>query len=351
MNVVPRIQSPQPVRFATVSPGRWGRKLLDATKSSTQLEFAGVFSRNAQNAAEIVHDFGGGVYSSYQALLADSSIEAVVLATPHFLHHEQTLQAFAAGKHVFVEKPIATTIEQAETMRDAARATQRVLAVGHQGRRTGAVRKAKTLTAAGEIGQVIHLLAVQGFPSAFNWTADSWRRDPTRLPAGPLDELGVHYFDIMRYLAGPITRVMGWEIHDVTPGAAPDAATAVFQFASGAIGSYTTHFVSVGVSQLAIYGTKGALHINRFGQELLRQPIADTQVAKQVGTGVEAVPFDGPLPFTTALTEELEEFAACIRRGGEPEVGAREAIAALRVSRAVLESARTGRAVDLPPDA
>ena len=128
------------------------------------------------------------------------------------------------------------------------------------------------------------------------------------------------------------------------------AMQTVCRFASGAIGSYTTHFVSVGVSTLTIYGTKGALVINRFGQELLRQSLVDTQVATQSGTRAEPIAFDGPLPFTTALTEELDEFARCIREGGEPEVGAREAIAALRVSRAVLESSRTGRAVALAAD-
>jgi predicted dehydrogenase len=322
--------------------------LLDAGRHSPWLSFQGVFSRDAANTAEIVSTYGGRAYLSFGELLADAAVEAVLLPTPHFLHHAQALQVLAAGKHVFVEKPIATTVEQALEMQDAARRAQRVLAVGQQGRRTGAARKARALIDSGEIGRLVHLVAIQGFPSAFGWEADNWRRDPDRLPAGPLDELGVHYFDLMRYLAGPITRVMGWTVNDVTPGSAPDAATAVFQFASGAIGTYTTHFVSVGVSQLGLYGTKGALHLNRFGQELLHQPIVDTQTAKQAGTSTQPVAFDGPLPFTTALTEQLEDFACCIRQGGVPEVGAREGIAALRVSRAVVESARTGRAVDLP---
>jgi predicted dehydrogenase len=283
-------------------------------------------------------------------MLGDPDIEAILLPTPHFLHRAQAEQAIAAGKHVFIEKPIATSLEDAEAIRHAARAAQRVVAVGHQGRRTGAARKARALINAGAIGQVVHLVAVQGFPTAFGWPDNHWRRDAKLLPGGPLDELGVHYFDLMRYLVGPITHVCGWQVSDLTPGDAPDAATASLRFASGVIGSYTTHFVSVGISQLTIYGTEGSLQLNRFGQELLRQRIVDTQTAKQAGTGIEPVPFEGPQPFTTALTEQFEDFARCIREGGEPEVGAREAIAALRVSRAVLESARSGRAVDIPPE-
>jgi predicted dehydrogenase len=337
-----------PVAFGIVSPAHWGRKLLDAAREASLLRFAGVFSRDPINAAEIVRDYGGQSYPSYAALLDDAAIEAVLLPTPHFLHREQAEQAFAAGKHVFVEKPIATSVADAEAMRDAARVAKRVLAVGHQGRRTGAARKARALINADEIGRVVHLVAIQGFPTAFGWAPGNWRRDAALLPGGPLDELGVHYFDLMRYLVGPITHVTGWQISDVTPGGAPDAATASLRFASGAIGSYTTHFVSVGISQLTVFGTRGSLLLNRFGQELHRQRIVDTATAKTAGSGMEAVHCDGPQPFTTALTEQFEEFAHCIRDGGEPEVGAREAIAALRVSRAVLESAQSGRAVELP---
>jgi predicted dehydrogenase len=339
-----------PVAFGIVSPAHWGRKLLDAARDTPRLQFAGVFSRDGENAARVVREYGGRTYPSYEALLGDASIEAVLLPTPHFLHREQAEQALVAGKHVFVEKPIATSLADAEAMRDAARAAGRILAVGHQGRRTGAARKARAMIIGDEIGRVVHLVAVQGFPTAFGWAPGNWRRDATLLPGGPLDEFGVHYFDLMRYLAGPITRVAGWQVNDVSPGGAPDAATASLRFASGAIGSYSTHFVSVGISQLTIYGTRGSLQLNRFGQELLRQRIVDTPAARSAGTGMEMIATDGPQPFTTALTAQFEDFAQCIREGGEPEVGAREAIAALRVSRAVMESATTGRAVELPPE-
>ena len=339
-----------PVVFGIVSPAHWGRKLLDAARETSRLRFAGVFSRDASNAAEVVREYGGKPYESYAALLDDPTIEAVLLPTPHFLHCQQAVEAFAAGKHVFVEKPIATSIAEAETIRDAARVAKRVLAVGHQGRRTGAARKARALIIGDDLGRVVHVVAIQGFPTAFGWSPGTWRRDSALLPGGPLDELGVQYFDLMRYLVGPITHVAGWQVSDVTPGSASDAATASLRFASGAIGSYTTHFVSVGVSQLTIYGTRGSLQINRFGQELLRERIVDTPAGKNVSSGPELISFDGPQPFTTALTAQFEDFAQCIREGGEPEVGAREAIAALRVSRAVLESARSGRAVELPPE-
>ena len=263
-----------------------------------------------ENAAGIVRDYGGKSYATLSSLAGRSEIEAVLLPTPSFLHCEQAIQAFSAGKHVFVEKPIATTIADAERMRDAARVAKRVLAVGHQGRRTGAARKARALIAGDEIGRIVHLVAVQGFPSAYGWAPGHWRRDSALLPGGPLDELGVHYFDLMRYLAGPITHVMGWQVGDVTPGGAPDAATASLRFASGAIGSYTTHFVSVGISQLTIYGTRGALQLNRFGQELLRDRIVDTPAAKNTSTGNEPVAVRWPATLHDGADGPIRGFRA-----------------------------------------
>jgi hypothetical protein len=120
------------VAFGIVSPARWGRKLLDAARATPMLRFGGVFSRDPMNAADVARDYGGKLYSSYGAMLEDPDIEAILLPTPHFLHREQAEQAIAAGKHVFIEKPIATTIADAEAIRFAARAAKRVIAVGHQ---------------------------------------------------------------------------------------------------------------------------------------------------------------------------------------------------------------------------
>ena len=335
------------VRFGIVSPARWGRLLLDAAQLSSKVVLGGVFSRRTENASEIADQYGGEIYSSYEALLAAPDIEAVVLPTPHFLHHHQTMTALRAGKHVFVEKPMANTLDECLEMKQLAGASGLVLAVGLQGRRTGGIRKAKAMIDGGKLGKVVMAVAIHGAPIALDYTSDDWETDQDKIPGGPLDNLGVHYADVMPFLLGKVRRVAGFYRSDITPFSVLDAATASFEFESGTLGVYTTQQVSAYSSRLSLFGTKGVLHINRFGQELQWQDIVDTQAAKAEGPTLKAVPFEGPHPFSTALQEELEDFADCIRHGGKPLVGADEGIASLRLIRAIMESNDSGRTIIL----
>ncbi|GIW08500.1 MAG: oxidoreductase [Dehalococcoidia bacterium] len=336
----------EPVRFAIVSPARWGRLLLDAARETPMLSFAGVASGTRSNADAVAHDYGGRVYPSYEALLADPTIEAILLPTPHHLHYPQAMAAFAAGKHVFVEKPIAVTIAEAETMQQESERRGLVLAVDHPGRRTGGARLAKRLIDEGRLGAIVSAVAIHGAPLEPRSNED-WKFSAEVVPGGPLDQLGPHYADLMHYLLGPIRNVSSYVRDDVTPFSAPDAAIASFRFASGVIGVYVTHQVAGYVSSLTIFGVAGALRIERFGQELFWQDRTPTQAAQAGEGGWRPIPVAGPAPSTTALTEALDEFARCIRTGARAEVGAAEGIAALRVMRAALDSAQIGRVIEL----
>lgn len=339
--------NPAPVRFAIVSPGRWGRKLLDAARSSPKLQFAGATSRSPDTAAEVAGLYGGRAYPSFDDILADASVEAVVLPTPHFLHHPQTLAALNAGKHVFVEKPIATLLPQAEEMHAVAQSRNLQLAVGHQARFTGMARNIKEKLATGELGHVSTVVMVQGFPRFLEPTLQ-WRDDVENIPGGPLDEFAVHYFELLHFWFGPVKRVTGFVKNALKRSAVPDVATVALEFHSGLIASYTTYFVSVGLSRVTLYGTKGAMEINRLGEWACSwQPVTTLTAARAGANQPEEVVFPGPTLLSTALTAELEAFADSIRHHTPPPVGAPESIATLRICRAVMEASATGRTVEL----
>lgn len=341
-----RVNTP-PVRFAIVSPGRWGRKLLDAAKASSLLQFSGVCSRNPATAADITALYGGRAYPSYEALLADPAIEAVVLPTPHFLHHPQAMQAMQAGKHVFVEKPISTTLELAEEMHRLARERKLTLSVGHQARFTGMAQTIKAKLAAGELGQVATVVMVQGFPR-FLEEIIQWRDAVENIPGGPLDEFAVHYFELLHFWFGPVRRVTGFVGNALKRSAVPDVATVALEFESGLIASYNTYFVSVGLSRLTLFGTKGALEVNRLGEwNCTWQPVTDLAAARANASPPEPITFPPPALLSTALTAELEAFASSVRNGQPPPVGGREAIATLRLCRAAMEASATGKTVTL----
>ncbi|MGH8018358.1 MAG: Gfo/Idh/MocA family protein [Opitutaceae bacterium] len=127
--------------------------------------------------------------------------------------------------------------------------------------------------------------------------------------------------DVMQFLLGPIRKVSGFCGTPLARSAVPDMASVNLIFDGGVPGVYMTNQVSVYVSRLTIYGTEGALHLNRFGQELVREELIDIREAQKNGPKQHAVEFTGAHPYTTALQEELEDFARCVRTGGKPEVG------------------------------
>lgn len=340
-----------PVNFGIVSPAQWGRLLLNSVQESSKLKFGGVWGRNQDNAQDITAHYGGMVYDSYHALLADEAIEAVLLPTPHFLHYSQTMEALQMGKHVFVEKPIANHLHEAHDMQRLSIERNLVLSVGLGGRRTGGARILKQKLDSGEYGDVAMVVVMHGSPQVHvTYQPGDWETSSETMPGGILDQLGVHYAEVLRYLFGPVRRVAGFYNAAVSQYDTVDVASLSYEFESGRVALHALHQVSAYISQMNVFTTRGMFQMNRMGRELLWHPIADLNTAKKGGAAVQTIPVDGPEMTTTVLQEELEEFADCIRLGSKPEVGAEEGIAALRLMRAAMKAHESKTVVDLQTD-
>ena len=347
MNIGETMNS-KPVSLAIISPARWGRLLLDAMKKSSALRFSGVFSRSSENRAEIVRRYGGKSFNTYESLLNDPDIEGVLLPTPHFLHYPQAMAALTAGKHVFVEKPMANSVEECSEMKTLAQENNLVLAIGLQNRWVGSAWKVKSMLDNGEVGEIATATAMLGATLIPQYTVgEDWELDEEKIPGGPLDNLAVHQVDLLQYFLGRVRRVCGFVSNRLSPTTVPSMATASLEFENGTVACLMSHQVSAFISQISLYGTKAAIHYRRSGQELLWEEILDPVRAKHLKPEMKPLEWEGPENFTTALQAELEDFGNCIRKGGRPKVGAEEGISSLRVIRAIMESSRTGQHVEL----
>jgi predicted dehydrogenase len=255
-------------------------------------------------------------------LVEGDDAEGVLIATPNDAHAENAIEAAAAGRHVFVEKPIADTVEAAERIRDACVEAGVVLMVGHGFRRLGAARRAKELV--GELGTVVLAEANFSLPGKLPPTA--WRAQRARNPGGPIMQLGIHHVDTLTYLVGPVTRTTGRFAHVHTDAEIDDVGVATLEFESGALGVLTGSYVSPHTFSLRLLGSEGVLDYR-----------ADLGAVWPDATRVDEVStltLDGePVEFEPRdmLAEELAEFAAAARGEGVVETGAAEGIAALRV--------------------
>lgn len=143
------------------------------------------------------------VYADYRELLRDKRVEAVVVALPNVLHGPVTIAAAKAGKHVQVEKPMATSLEEAQRMIDAAKRAGTKLMVNQSQRLFPEHRKAKEVLDSGILGKILHVSAMFGHAGPEHWSpTGKWffRKKDARF--GAMADLGVHKADLVRFLTG-----------------------------------------------------------------------------------------------------------------------------------------------------
>src|ERR1019366_3977492 len=146
----------EPLRVACLGMGWWSDVLADAVKRSSKLKIVACFSRSEQKRAAFAAKYGCRASPSYEAILADAQVEAIINTTPNDVHLETTRLAAQAGKHVFLDKPIANSVSDGRQITECCRQAGVVLALGYQRRRESHFRWIKQQIDAGVFGQLVN---------------------------------------------------------------------------------------------------------------------------------------------------------------------------------------------------
>ncbi len=326
----------------------------------------------ADRAAAFADQFGfARGTDSWQALVEDPAVDVVSITTPNQMHHPIALAALKAGKHVWCEKPMALTLEQAEEMEAAARRSGVVTMVGYNYLRNPAITHAQRLVAAGTIGRLVQFRG---------WVDEDYQADPT-LPwtwrarieeagLGALGDIGSHLVSFAHALMGPVESLVAdmQVIHETRtlpdgsgrrPVETEDAASVLLRFASGAQGSMVISRSAWGrKSRLGfeLHGTEGMIV---FDQERMNElqlyqnmgPKAE-QGFKTILTGPAHPPYGQfcPAPghqlgFNDLKVIECADLLRAIGGGVPAHPDFTDALAIERVIHGMARSAREGRRV------
>ncbi len=321
----------EPVRVGLMGLGWWGNELLRGATSAGAVDLVTCYARTPETREAFAAERGIRSAASVEELISDPNIEAVIVATPHSTHVDYVTAAFAAGKHVFVDKPFAMTVEGARACMAAADVAGKVLQVGHQRRRQAPTRRIKQMIDAGELGSIIALEANYSAPGGGNPAPDNWRQNPQERPLSGLTPFGVHVLDTFQYFVGPITHVSAISTRPFGKTALDDGAILNFQFANGAIGSLITSTAVPSTNRVGVMGTAGAAWNDQDGGRLLIQGIGDK------------APTEHPTEQNDTIAEQMTDFARCVREGASPEVDANAGFRVVAVMEAALKSAKSGR--------
>ena len=323
------------VRLGSIGLGWWGSTLAEAAAGSGLATVVSGYARRPEGRAVFAEKHGCRSADTLDELLDDPDVEAVLIATSHQTHRPLIEAAAAAGKHIFVEKPLTNTVSDGAAAVAAAEAAGVLLQVGFQRRRTPAKRRIKAMIEAGELGDIETVIAHQSIPNGYKMPDEAWRWDPEQSPLGSMTSLGVHKIDTMHYLVGPIRRVFAL----TRPGRTrpiDEATVLALEFESGALGTLTTSFFTPVVNEIEVFGTDAAAYSSRGGERLRVQGRTDPQ------------PEEVPLEPVDPIVDQLAAFARAVRGEIEVEVDGRAGLAVVAVMEAAIRSAAEGRPMDVP---
>ena len=319
------------MKVACIGMGWWSDVLADAMKRSGKLTIGACYSRSEEKRRKFASKYGCRAAQSYEEILNDRSIEAIVNTTPNSVHLETTVAAAKAGKHVFLDKPIANTIEDARGLTQACRRAKVVLALGYQRRRESHFRWIKQHI--GEFGKLVNAESNISRDRLGKIDLNSWRYTAEGMPGGVMLQIGIHYTDVLEYLLGPVRAVTGQFVRLVLPGDNPDVASLIMEHENGALSTLNASYASASEYYL----------MNVYGKErtAFYDMASGLRILKRGETKAQAV----ACAENDTIVEELEEFARAVHGDAEPEMDGEKSTASLAVILAGIKSAREGRRV------
>jgi predicted dehydrogenase len=329
------------VRAAIVGLGRWGRSLVTSVQGkSDHIRFVAAHTRTRATGDDFCRDQGIPLADSYEQILADSNIDAVVLATPHTLHERQILAAAVAGKHIHVEKPITLDRVSADAAVEAAHKAGVVLAVGYCRRFHPSVVEVRRRLRDGRLGSVVSMVAQHTTSTGQFIAPDNWRAAPEEAPGGALTAVGVHSLDHMIEFAGRVRDVRCVTARNI-PGPSDDTTTVMLHFESGATGLIFCSVATATNFSFTLYGSKGLAEISKPNLQTLRF----VPTSEHAPTGPVTAPPDETSEHAgfDMLNAELTAFAHAIRDRKPYSVPIDEVLHGMAVFDAIVRAGQSGQ--------
>lgn len=341
-------------RIAVAGAGLIGQAHIRVLQASPGCALSAVVDPSPA-AAAVAAQAGVPLFTSLDAVLANDRPDGVILATPNALHLPQALQCIAAGVPVLVEKPIATTVAEGQTLVDAAeRAGARVL-IGHHRAHSPIMAKAKQVVASGQLGRLVSVMGSATFFKPDHYFDDGpWRREPG---GGPILINLIHEVHNLRMLCGEIVAVQAFASNAIRGFAVEDTVAINLRFASGALGSFMlsdtaacprsweqtsqenkAYATSEDEDCYVVAGTNGSVSVPTMRLKTYPRD-EDRSWWKPFEVGTVGLVRDDP------LKHQIEHFGAVVRGEASPLVTARDGLQNLKITEAIAEAAATGRVV------
>src|SRR6187399_1202183 len=335
------------INAAMVGLGWWGRTIVESVQGSSDvIQFvAGATRTKSPEVTAFAEAQNLKLADSFEALLTDPSVNAIVLATPHSMHSPQVIAAAQAGKHVFCEKPFALHKTDADAAVAATKKAGVTLGLGYNRRFHPEMTALRQRIRSGGLGTVLHIEATMTFPNALALQPEQWRAHRDETPCGGLTPMGVHAIDGMIDLSGPIDHVYCQSFRRVVAVDSDDTTSMLFRMKDGSSGYLGTMTATGPGFSFQMFGSKGSVRLE--GMTHVAGASSEERRTRLFSTG-KFQPIKGPAEVWDAARLDvtracLEAFATAASGGTPYLIPTSEMIHGASVTEAVVKSAASGQ--------
>jgi len=325
------------LKVAIVGAGGWGYQHARILAARPDVELCAIAGRTREKTAARAAEFHARPYTSVDEMLAKEKPDFVTLSLPNREHFDATMRVITAGVPLLVEKPLTFELSEADQLVAEAQRRNLFFAINFNHRYAKPVVMAHQAIRQGRLGELIFA---------------SWRfggEGGVEHPFNNLIETQCHGFDMLEFLCGPIVSIMA-QMTDKTHHGVYRTMALALQFNGGAVGtllgSYDSSYAYPDTHVVEINGTKGRVRIEdtvqRYTFNASGNEIAETWQAGYFN--------DRDRGFHLTFDAHMDAMLAAFRRREQPPIHARAGRRALRLALAAIDSFRSGRRVEIPPD-
>jgi predicted dehydrogenase len=314
------------IKAAMIGLGWWGKHSIDCVQEkSKKISFVAAMSRNTDQHSDYLNEKNITAMNSYEDVINNNSIDAVVLTTPHSLHTDQIIQAAEKGKHVFVEKPITLVKSDAIRCIESLKKNNLKLGVGFSRRFQPAYLDLLSIINDGKIGEILHIEGEQSGPSAYKLKEGMWRANREESPGGAMAARGIHVLDAMISIAGNVKSISGMSNRRIVDVDVDDTTSMMMKFENGISGYLGSIYVTADIWRLHVYGSKGYVLMDGESKLILK--------------GLDNKEKVTSYPDTNIVGLALESFADSISLDQDFPVSMEQAVSGIAAYEAMVKSA------------
>jgi predicted dehydrogenase len=321
------------INAAIVGLGWWGKNIADAVQgNSSKLRFVHGVTQELDATREYAQAKGFKLSATLEEALADPNVQAVALATPHSLHCLQVMQAAAAGKAVFCEKPLSLTRADAERAVAACKKAGVPLGVGQNKRFWPSMAELRRVIASGALGKIMHVEGHYSNEHSSKFFAP-WRDLPAETPGAGMTGTGIHILDAFANIAGPAEQITAQFISHRAGADPRDTVSVLFKFTNGISG-----FLG------AVRASPLFFRVHVFGDEGSVEALGETQTVIRLKGGKTEVK---DFPKIDSVLAEMDAFADAAAGVAPYPITTGEMVDTIASFEAVINSIKTGNTVRL----